>query len=664
MTIAIIFAATCVATNAVAELGTVIVEDSRIPSPFLDSPAEASVLSREDLIRSQARDLPSAVTRVTGLNVMNLGAGNPALAQMTMRGYGETGFGRVRISVDGIREPMPDLQPPNLARIPFDGIERIEVLHGPQTVRYGDGASAGAVNVVTDSADKGPSRSYVSARGGSWGTFGAATGTRGRLEDDGLTFFADFGYDRSDGYREHSVYDLWNAQGGLRQDFANGAWLRLSTFFSDATYELPGPLDWQDAKNDPTKSTYRDWGRVTAYGTAFSGKGLLAESHEITFALSFIQRKSHFTNGNYTDIYGTGNRYSRDYQSNVQSLAFTPEYVCSENLAGFANELRVGGELRGDILFGDGRDDYPDYAIVSRETYDVGRLVFGGFAEDEFELTEGLSLTLGARLERDWNRNSVATDGGHADNFAAGESALAYRPDDTLKVFLRWCTFYRNPFMDEYRWRSGIRGTTTRPERGWDVELGGDWKPWDGWTATAIAFYSEVDNEIHYNPFAMSNENSQWLHRREGIDLSLGWEREKTASARIAWSGTHAEKAEGLYEGNWVPGVPRQQLALDGRVWLWGECSAFAGYRMIGTRYAISDTPNANGRLPVASIFRAGIEYAPETGALEGLTFGLVCENLFDQRYCDYAVASVTRGVNAYYPAAGRSFFFSIRYAF
>ena len=162
----------------------------------------------------------------------------------------------------------------------------------------------------------------------------------------------------------------------------------------------------------------------------------------------------------------------------------------------------------------------------------------------------------------------------------------------------------------------------------------------------------------------MSNENSKWLHRREGIDLAFGWERDKHAGFRFAWSGVNAIKAEGIYKDNWVPGVPRQQLNVDGRVWLWDDFSVSAGYRLVGVRYAISDTPNANGRLSAVSVFRLGCRYEPSFWHLEGLSFAFTCDNLFDESYCDYAVASVTSGKNAYYPAAGRSLLFTVRYEF
>ena len=94
------------------------------------------------------------------------------------------------------------------------------------------------------------------------------------------------------------------------------------------------------------------------------------------------------------------------------------------------------------------------------------------FARDEFWILNPLSILIGARLERDWNKNTLATKGGHTDNFAAGEVALNYRPVENAKVFLRWCEFYRNPFTDEYRWRDGVQSETTKPETGWDIECG------------------------------------------------------------------------------------------------------------------------------------------------------------------------------------------------
>ena len=648
-------AVTAVATN----LPTVVVEASRLGKEPMTMAQHVEIIDERAITSSDAKNLPDLVSRVPGLNIYHLGAGNPALAQIQMRGYGENGFGRVLVSVDGEHLNNFDMYWPNTARIPLGGVRRIEILHGPQTVLHGDAASAGMINVVTDPGDY-TQKTYGEVHGGSWGTVGAAAGTRGGLEEDGIGYYADMGYDRSDGYRDNSGYDIWNAQGGLRKNFANGSFLRVSSFFNDSSYDLPGPLSRDDFRNDPTKSVYHDTAHLTSYGLNLSGRGVLNDENELDFIFTFSQRHAHYTNDDNADGYA----YTRDYESNLWSFRLAPQYTCTANLLDFRNEFLLGGELKYNRLMGSAHDSYPDLGIDSKESPEADRWTAGAFAHEEFWLIDCLSASISARLERDWNRNETAANGDRADNFAAGEAALNYRPVENAKVFLRWCRFYRNPFTDEYRWRNGVQTETAKPETGWDVELGGAWDITDEWFVSAVAYYSETMNEIHYNPFAMSNENSPWLHRREGIDLAFGWERDKVAGFRFAWSGVNAVKAEGDLEGNWVPGVPRQQLNLDGRVWIWDELSVSGGYRMIGTRYAISDTPNANGRIPVASIFRVGCRYEPTWWKLEGLSLAFTCENLFDQNYCDYAVASVTSGENAWYPAAGRSFMFTVRYEF
>ena len=70
------------------------------------------------------------------------------------------------------------------------------------------------------------------------------------------------------------------------------------------------------------------------------------------------------------------------------------------------------------------------------------------------------------------------------------------------------------------------------------------------------------------------------------------------------------------------------------------------------------------GEVRGGSVFRVGCRYEPTWWKLEGLSLAFACDNLLDRRYCDYAVASVTSGENACYPAAGRCFTFTVRYEF
>ena len=93
----LMIAAALVATN----LPTVVVEASRVGKQPMEMAQHVEVFDAAEIQATDAKDLPQLAARVPGLNVYHLGAGNPALAQIQMRGYGETGFGRVLLSVDG-----------------------------------------------------------------------------------------------------------------------------------------------------------------------------------------------------------------------------------------------------------------------------------------------------------------------------------------------------------------------------------------------------------------------------------------------------------------------------------------------------------------------------------------------------------------------------------
>ena len=158
-----IAAVTTVATN----LPTVVVEASRTGKAPMELASHIETIGEAQIAASDAKNLPELAAHVPGLNVYHLSAVNPALAQIQMRGYGETGYGRVLMAVDGEFLNSFDMYAPNYARIPLGGVRKIEVLYGPQTVLYGDSASAGMINVITDPGDY-SEKTYGEVHGGSW----------------------------------------------------------------------------------------------------------------------------------------------------------------------------------------------------------------------------------------------------------------------------------------------------------------------------------------------------------------------------------------------------------------------------------------------------------------------------------------------------------------
>jgi len=639
-------------TGSVTRLAPVVVEASRLGKTALEMPQYVETVSAENVEASGAHDIVSALERNTGVFIRHVGGGNPALAQTAVRGYGENSFGRVLVALDGEQLNYPDMSVPNLARVPLGSVRRIEVLHGPQTVLHGGNASAGMINMLSDDPTLEP-ESSVAFSGGSYGAMGAHAATRGRDEASGLSWRADGDWNRSDGYRDHSGWESWTQSGAVRKDWENGSFARLSWFYDHSEWELPGALTKMQWKHDPrAASSPTDWYRHYAYGMNLSGKGVLNDENalEASLALSHRRAKAYYL------YYGI----DEDYDSDVYSLQFSPQWTCTAPVADFENVFMLGAGLRYDKLIGHVLYDSP---YMSSYKNDQNRFTAGVFAQNEIFLREEFSITLGTRLERAMTENGTAYHGSRNDNLAAFEAAANWRPVEESKIFVKWSRFYRNPFFDDVPWYYGARGylpdRILSPEKGYSVDFGGEWNPTSETSFGAAAFVSDTDDEIFYDSVRYSNVNSPDAVRRAGFESHAGWERDKTAGVMLRYLYTHAEFAEGDYDGNRVPLVPIHQVSLTGRVWLRDDLYVRGGYRYLSDQVSCSDFTGVYEKIPAFGLFSIGAQYEPEVSFLKGFTFSFDVENLFDKNYCDYS----TYG-SGYYPGAGRTYRFCVKYAF
>ena len=655
-TVAAAFAAAFVgsATVAVADTGStelpaVVVEATRIGTSAGETPADVRVITREEIAASGARDIADLLEkRVPGVHVSGLGGTNPALKQISMRGWGENGFGRLAVIVDGERINNPDMSTPDLSRIDLGSVRQIEVIGGPGTVLHGDGATAGVINIVTEPEGY-DTHGKVEVRGGSWNTLGVHGSLRGGFEETLSQYWMAGGWDHSDGYRSRSGYDLWNYTGGVKQNFDNGSFLKASVFYNDADYELPGALTRAEWHGHPTQGGAYDDDhyRRTAYGLNLTGKLVLDEDNYLKLTATASRRHMRSKAYGYWHV---------DYD--MYSYEVTPEWVNTTDLFGFENEFLLGTTFRYDRLHA---------KTTGPVKYELNRETMGFYGQDTFHLTDELALQAGLRYQRVWNENTqLRSPRGKEDEFAY-EFALLYRPVEDLKTYAKFSRFFRNPFLDEYASRSYVPDELVDPERGWSVDVGGDWQlPYD-FSVAANAYVTKTKHEIMYDPwFLMNNVNYRGDTIREGFNLRAAWEYDKLAGVAIDYAFTDAKFDGGDYDGKDVPMVPKSTVALTGKVWLWDDCHVFGGYRYQSYMWSVSDFRNdgayggsKSDRVPAYGLFHIGVEYAPHYAAVKGLKIGFTIDNLFDRNYCEYA----TYGSN-YYPGAGRSYMLRISYEF
>ena len=116
-----------------------VITASRVLQRAQDALPDVSVLTRADIERSQARDVPTLLKNLAGLEVSQSG-GMGGVASLFMRGAESR---HALVLVDGL--PMNNLNF-NLAaleHLPLNGIERIEVVRGNVSSLYGSAALGG-----------------------------------------------------------------------------------------------------------------------------------------------------------------------------------------------------------------------------------------------------------------------------------------------------------------------------------------------------------------------------------------------------------------------------------------------------------------------------------------------------------------------------------------
>ena len=186
----------------VARAPEVIVSATRFAESVERLAVNASVITQEDIARSAARTLPELLGARAGLVARDLFGNNAALAAVDMRGFGATAAQNTLILVDGRRLNDIDQSGVQWSAIPLEAIERIEILRGSGAVQYGDGASAGVINIITRHPARIGNRVNASARYGSWDTREISGSVNAFGEAAGLHAFArNF---ESGGYRDNN----------------------------------------------------------------------------------------------------------------------------------------------------------------------------------------------------------------------------------------------------------------------------------------------------------------------------------------------------------------------------------------------------------------------------------------------------------------------------
>ncbi len=163
-----------------------IVTGTSIESSIADLSGSFHLLIEEQIIRRNKRSTLDLLRQIPGLQISQQG-GRGGVSTMYLRG-GEPNF--TMVLVDGIEVNDPTNSRGgsfDFSMLQTDTIERIEIVHGPQSTTYGSGSLAGAINVVTRAGAE-QFTQQLDLEFGDRGTFDTCYSMRGPLAEGGYTF--------------------------------------------------------------------------------------------------------------------------------------------------------------------------------------------------------------------------------------------------------------------------------------------------------------------------------------------------------------------------------------------------------------------------------------------------------------------------------------------
>ena len=251
------------------QLDTPAITGSRLGLSVRDVPATLDRIGADEILTRGFRTVEEATVSLPGV-ISGGSPGDPSL--FSMRGF--TGE-QITILHNGLY-----LGPANMINRPGNtfNIASIEVLKGPASVLYGQGAVGGAVNILNKSADLRQSSGQALASYGSFDTISLGVGGNLVLSET-LAGRADVSYHRTAGYVDDAGSNSFNASGALLFRPASSLSVELSV----------------DYLRD-NLSTYYGTPLVPATFAAEPIRGILAAGNG-----SVIDRRTRFTNYNVAD---------------------------------------------------------------------------------------------------------------------------------------------------------------------------------------------------------------------------------------------------------------------------------------------------------------------------------------------------------------------------
>jgi iron complex outermembrane receptor protein len=637
------------------KMDEVVVMATRDRQEVRKVPANVTVITAEDIANSGATNLAEVLTGLDGIYVRST-SGNAAQAAVDMRGFGENGFGRTAVTLDGRKLNRPDMASVNWLEIPLGEIDRIEIARGAGSVLYGDAAIAGSINIVTKRGE-GPPKVNVGFIGGSYGSHNERATATGSMDK---FYYAVNGENlHTDGYRERSKFTSTSGGANFGYAYSDSLDVSFGATLNRTDYQLPGYLTKSELEQDRRQAQpghLNDDARNDSVNTNLLIKSALGEFGRFDLNLIWGTREV-------TTNWAAFLSYS---VVNIDTVGATPKYVLDKKVFGRDNKLTLGVDYFHDRF---DKDAYTDpQQTVKNNTTEIKRQSLGAYIRDDFNVLPDLILTLGARTERveisgtftDLLTSTTVFDSEKIHQGEAYEAALTYLLGERSKAFVKYARVFRIPFLDEqasyYGFGTDAFYTDLEKETGNSLEAGVVFYPIKDLKLAATAYRIDMEDEIKYvvDPISFIGRNVNLdKTRHEGVELSMVYELKKWFRLSANYTLQDVTFREGANSGKEVPLVPAHMANGVLEIFLPWNLTLRPEIHYVGSQYFGQDDDNSSEKLDSYTLYNLFLTWKPTVGRYR-LTAFVGVENITDEKYSTFGFENVfVPGGLSFYPAAG-----------
>lgn len=605
-----------------------MVTASRVPTQKVDTPADISVITKEEIADQNYASASDALRAIPGVNVLGSGAKGSSMGQDKILLNGDE---RVLVLVDGRRMNLGSSGNSSADWLPpVNAIERIEVLKGGGSALYGTDAVGGVINVIMKKGSEIGNHVTVKAAGGSWNAEQYAISASGS-NDSGLGLIVSATKER------RGEYKFKNANG-------------KSQLLKNSGYDDTGVIVKLDQKVGEDNRIGVNFEHINADGGSpfgYSGFGDTDSHKRISnnVALRYDWNESSDERG-YVQVYK--NYQHAHFRSPVASRQsnFTDSTIGLEAQQNFkfsdTDELTVGLEYY--------KTTVDNTALYTGER-DVNNKAI--FAENRWEFAPSWQLNTGLRYDHHSKYGSEVTP----------KVALNKKFDENSNVYLSWGRVFNAPTTDDLFWHqvdSSQWGTfytygdpNLKPEKGYVWTFGGNTKLNEKTSLSANVFYSKITDAIDWDYTSVPNYTlavNVNKEKRRGLELSLNHDFDDNLSAYASYTYVQVKQDKGkgfTKDLTTKPNIYRAGLKYKNADWLFTlNANAVTGQSEknfvdssyftldLGAQYKINDN---------AKLFINGY-------------------NLTNARYAEFG--GLYKNGEAKYTMAGRSFIIGAEYTF